>query len=158
MIGIIEQILRDRYGGPVVTPMAIGAECRWNLQNEPWLCALYKATDMLGLTTMAPRPLQSLYGDAVGGFLLLGSLKITTIGRTEIYGLYTLEELAMQPDVFLARHIDSSIEFFMDSCNVWFYGMKEGDMYVYDSGTGELDRLGPANETMMTLLEEWEES
>ena len=158
MIGTIEKILRERYGDPVVVPMTSGAEYRWNQQNESWRCVLYKAADLLTSTTLVSGPLRRIYGDIVGGSLLLDSLKVATIRQTDIYGLYTLGDLSMQPEVADAKRIDSAIEFFMDASNVWFYGVKENELYVYDSGTCKLDTLGPIEEAVSQLLEEWEQT
>ncbi len=46
----------------------------------------------------------------------------------------------------------------MDAANVWYYGLKDGDLYVCDSETGELDSLGPVEAEIERLLIPWEEA
>jgi hypothetical protein len=158
MIGIIEQVLRERYGEPHVVPGTAVVEYRWNEERESLRCVLYKLAEASPGSDPQPLALRRMYGDAIGGSLLLGSLKLATIQCPSMYGLYLLRELHVQPEVGDAKRIDSAIEFFMDAGNVWFYGLKDDDLYVYDAGAGELDRLGSAKEALSALLDEWEQA
>jgi hypothetical protein len=42
----------------------------------------------------------------------------------------------------------------MEASNVWFYGVKAGQLYVFDAETDELDRLGPVEPAIETLMDE----
>jgi hypothetical protein len=62
----------------------------------------------------------------------------------------------MQPDVQHAIARDPAIDYFMDEANVLFYGIKAGELYVFDSETDELDSLGPIEPALETLMDELE--
>ena len=51
---------------------------------------------------------------------------------------------------------DSAIDFFMDAYNVYFYGIKRGELYVFDAETDELDSLGPIESALETVMDELE--
>lgn len=74
----------------------------------------------------------------------------------EVFGLYKIDELCSQPEVKRANAYDSSLVFFMDSANVWYYAIKENSLYVFDSQTDEVDCIGDLA-SVETLLTEWEE-
>jgi hypothetical protein len=46
----------------------------------------------------------------------------------------------------------------MDAANVWFYGVKGDDLFVYDAETAELDHLGPISRELERLLRDWREA
>lgn len=62
----------------------------------------------------------------------------------------------MQPEVQHALTKDPGINFFMDAYNVWFYGIKGGDLYVFDAEYDELDSLGPIEPALEMVLIEFE--
>jgi hypothetical protein len=155
-MGLFEQLLVERYGPPTHVARAQFVEYRWNDNAEPLRCVLFKAVRLpAGLRPEDP-DLNWVYGDAAGGLLLLDSLKIAMPLSVAIYGLYTIDELQAQPEVLEAKRLDRDINYFMDSANVWFYGMKEQNMYVYDSETGDLTALGPVEQALRQVLREWE--
>jgi hypothetical protein len=42
----------------------------------------------------------------------------------------------------------------MEDSNVWFYGMKKGDLYVFDAEFDELDSLGPIEPALDKTMDE----
>jgi hypothetical protein len=44
----------------------------------------------------------------------------------------------------------------MDAANVWYYGVKDADLWVYDRETDELDNEGPLEDALEALIGEWE--
>ena len=63
-----------------------------------------------------------------------------------------------QPDLKRALAMDPAIEYFMEDSNVWFYGMKKGDLYVFDAEFDELDSLGPIGPAIHTVMDQVETS
>ena len=158
MIGILEKLLTKRYGDPRVIAGAPYAEYRWRDDVARSSSILYKSFEWNNDLERRLGVLRDVYGDVVGGFVLGDSLKISTLRRPKVYGLYPIEELQQQPEVVLALRTDPAICFFMDSANVWFYGLKNGELLVYDSETEELDRLGPIEIELERLISEWEQA
>ncbi len=154
----IESVLKDRYGDPTIAPGADFLEYRWNEHDEKLTCLLYKALATSSAGNVKLRALGPVYGDALGGFLLLDSLRLAMLAGPPVYGLYAIDELWAQPEVSDANRLNREIQFFMDAANVWFYGMKEGELYVYDSEAAELMRLGPFDLAIRELLEQWEQA
>jgi hypothetical protein len=54
--------------------------------------------------------------------------------------------------------LDPTVAFFMDASNVWFYGHRDGTLFVYDSETDELDDLGPIEAALEKVIADWEAS
>ncbi len=155
MSGLLESLLRRRYGAPAVTERDGVLQLSWGDGVQAPSSVLYKASN--GPVIAISHELQEVYGDCLGGSLLGGMLRVALVVGTT-FGLYGLNELQRQPEVQRARTIDSEVEFFMDASNVWFYGAKAGMLYVYDSETGELDRLGVIGVELERLLAEWQGS
>ena len=84
------------------------------------------------------------------------TLKVAVIPDHEIYGLWNMSDLRELPAVQHALARDPAVEYFMDSDNVWYYGIKKGELYVFDAEFDELDSLGPVEPALHTLMEEWE--
>jgi hypothetical protein len=99
-----------------------------------------------------------IYGDARGGFVIGDSLKLSLLEGPNVFGLHRIEELQGQQEIQRASALDPQIAFFMDSANVWFYGIKAGELFVYDAETAELDSLGPVDSALRTLLLEFDEA
>lgn len=157
MNGLVEEVLAERYGAPTIFADSQFLQYRWNEQIESLTCVLYKAArgsthdGSLGV-------FGQVYGDAMGGFLLNESLKLAMLACPPVYGLYSVAELRLQPEVRDANQLDHEIQFFMDAANVWFYGFKEGDLYVYDSEVSELTRLGSFSHALRGVLQQWEQA
>lgn len=158
MSGLVEEVLRERYGVPQVISGATLVEYRWREEREPRRCVLYKLAAATSVSETTPLFLQRVYGDFIGGSLLQGSMKLAVVAGPTIYGLYSLSRLRAQPEVRHARQLDPSIEFFMDAANVWYYGLKGDELYVYDAPNGELYARGPVGSALVALLQEWEEA
>jgi hypothetical protein len=158
MSGIFHKVLTKRYGTPKLISSRGFIANEWNSEDERKRCKLYVGMIWNGENEACKRDYRDLYGDVLGGFMLGDSLKIATLAEIEIYGLYRIEELQRRPEVLEAKTIDPDIRFFMDSANVWFYGCKNGYLYVYDGETEELDQLGFIETEIEKLLIQWEEA
>lgn len=158
MSGLFYKILAKRYGIPNVISSRGFVTNQWNAGEESKRCMLYLGMNWEAQSDNFKSVYKELYGDAFGGYLLLNSLNITTLAGVEIYGLYTIEELQRRPEIVQAKMIDPHIHFFMDSANVWFYGHKNGYLYVYDGETEELDKLGLIETEIEKLIVQWEEA
>jgi hypothetical protein len=44
----------------------------------------------------------------------------------------------------------------MGASNVWYYGVKRGELYVFDTAYDELDSLGPIEPALEELVDQWE--
>ena len=51
---------------------------------------------------------------------------------------------------------DPAVDYFMDEANVRFYGMKKGQLCVFDAEFDELDSLGPVEPALHTLMDQLE--
>lgn len=159
MIGIVEDVLTECYGHPRIVRGTRLLEYRWNEHSEASTCLLYKAIFPGSASDGGELGgIGEIYGDVMGGFLLSDSLKLAMVAGPAVYGLYALDELRMQPEIKDANRLAPDVEFFMDAANVWFYGAKEGELYVYDSETSELTRLGPLGQAIRGLLQQWEQA
>jgi len=154
--GLLQTILTQRYGVPNINSTAKPTEYRWFAKNERANSILYVGMDWERDYATRFGSLKGIYGECIGGFLIGDSLKVALLIPQNIFGLYYIEELRNQPEVRHALELDPRIDFFMDAANVWFYGHKEGELYVFDGETAELDALGPMEQGLITLLDEWE--
>jgi hypothetical protein len=154
--GIIENVLTQRYGPPAVSES--DGELRWNANEEQLKCILFWSLSWDTQLRNRFGILKELYGDVRGGSLLGGSLKISQLKGPAIWSLYCIEQLQSQPEVLRAHELDPEICFFMDSANVWFYGVKAGELIVYDAVGDDLGYLGPAEPALTSLLIEFEEA
>lgn len=100
--------------------------------------------------------LANLYGDSCGGSLLGGALKLATLVGCHLWGLYDLIELSQQPEVHQAKILVPGAEFFMDASNIWFYGYEDNYLLVYDAELHEIDTLGPLENALDTVFDQWE--
>lgn len=153
-----EHLLTERYGEPVVTSQARFLEYRWKTDVTSRQSVLYKPLFWTDAMRRQYGALEQVYCDVVGGLLLGGSIKLATLRGPELYGLYPIEEFWRQPEVQAALQHDPSLCFFMDSANVWFYGVKGDQLHLYDSETYELEQLGPVVPALESLLAQWEEA
>jgi hypothetical protein len=154
--GLLERILTRRYGEPsVTTDEGLPARC-WNLDDPDDSSALY-----LGMQWIEPwdsrfASLKPIYGDVFGGFLIKNTLKAALLTTRKVYGIWNIDDFLIQPEVQHALAMDPDIEFFMDAYMVYFYGLKAGELYVFDAETDELDSLGPIEPALETLMDEFE--
>jgi len=100
--------------------------------------------------------LEPIYGNARGAFLVKSSLKVATLSGPAEWGLYPIELLREQPEVRFANSIDPDLAFFMDASNVWYYGLKQGQLWCFDAATDELDSCGPVEQALEALIGKWE--
>jgi hypothetical protein len=99
MSGLVEQVLKERYGEPLVVSGAMLVEHRWNEEREARRCELYRLAGARPASETTPLLLQSVYGDFIGGSFLQGSMKLAVVAGPTIYGLYSLSRLRAQPEV-----------------------------------------------------------
>jgi len=52
--------------------------------------------------------------------------------------------------------MDPAIDYFMEAANVWYYGLKGTELYVFDSEFDELDSLGPVEPALEEVIDRWE--
>jgi hypothetical protein len=155
--GIIERILYRRYGQPTPSIESPFIKFTWNTDNPDDECILYM--HMKSNRKGHPYPsVKEIYGDAIGGFLIGDSLKIATLSAEKIWGLPHIDKLRTLDAVQHASIIDPRVDYFMDAANVWYYGVKRGELYVFDSTFDELDSLGPIEPALEKLMDDWEEA
>jgi hypothetical protein len=154
---MLQRILIRRYGQPkTCIERGLIQEC-WNAETPDDSSILYIGMKWNSLAGLRFATLNGIYGNAFGGFLIGDCLKLAVLTPRKIYGLWNMDELRMLPAVQYATTLDPAIDFFMDAANVWYYGIKKGELWVFDAETDELDSLGPIEPALETLLDEWEE-
>lgn len=156
MRGILPAVLTKLYGWPHVIESSPWIEHRWNERRFENCCILYEPMPQDAIATSNATGLEELYGDSIGGFLVGDSLKIATRCDLKIWGLYRIVELRNHPAVLHAQLQDSNISYFMDAANTWYYGVKAGDLWVYDTAGDELDCLGEISCGLQTLIQQWD--
>ncbi len=154
--GLLEKIMVRRYGQPITSIMDGMAARRWNTDTPDDDAVLYVGMRWQGILGARYSSLKEIYGDSFGGYLVKNSLKVAMLSPRSVYGLWNIDEFRSQPEVQHAVTIEPGIDFFMDKYMVLFYGVKKGDLYVFDSETDELDSLGPIESALETVLEELE--
>lgn len=158
MTGIIETILTRLCGSPTVEPGEKLDQYRWNTGSDAGESVLYKHTRESDIPAVdTPTVLRQIYGDAIGGSLVGGTVKVAVVVGS-VFGLYALDELQAQPEVVRALRKDARITFFMDAANVWYYGVKGSDLVVYDAETDELDDLGIVETEIERLVRQWQDA
>lgn len=154
--GVLEKVLTRRYGRPVVTTRrGLPARC-WNPDEFDYATVLYIGMEWKGTAQLRLASLKEIYGDAFGGFLIKNTLKVANLLPQKVYGIWNIDDLRMQPEVQQALTKDPRIDFFMDAYNVYFYGIKQGQLYVFDAETDELDLLGPTEPALEKIMDELE--
>jgi len=133
------------------------ARC-WNLNDPDYSSALYMGMKWTKPWDFRFASLQEIYGDVFGGFLIKNTLKAAILLPRNVYGLWNIEDLRVQPQVRHALARDPSIEFFMDAYMVYFYRVKAGQLYMFDAETDELDSLGPIEPALETIMDEFEDA
>ncbi len=154
MTGILERALTHQYGPATVCGTKSDCRHQWNAGDKRLECTLFMASSPHQQRPSENDLVSLFYGDSRGGFLLGDSLKVSLLEGPPIFCLYKLEELQSQEEVKLAHKLDPHIFFLMDSENIWFYGIKDGELFVYDSEVHELSNLGPVEASIQRLLAE----
>ena len=154
--GILERMLIRRYGEPIVAILrGHHAHC-WNPDEWDYATVLYMGMKWEGLLGLRFGSLKEIYGNAFGGYLIKNDLRAAALHSRAVSGVWNIDNLRMQPEVQHALVRDPTIDYFMEASNVWFYGIKAGDLYVFDSEMDELDSLGPIEPALEILMDEWE--
>jgi hypothetical protein len=156
MTGLFVTLLNKRYGPSRTDVQADHREFIWNDDAERLRCILFDEMFWDNDIRRQLGPLEALYGDVRGGVLLGGCVKIAMLTGQKCFDVRRIDELQRQPEVRAANQRDPNICFFMDSANIWFYGIKDGQLYVFDSPGAELDCLGSVETAFEILLAEWE--
>jgi hypothetical protein len=154
--GLLERVLTRRYGRPTLSIRdGMAARC-WNTDQPENESVLYVGMQWRGFLGARFAPLKEIYGDAYGGFLMGDSLRAALLCPRKVYALWNIDEFRMQPEVEHALVKKPGIHFFMDAYNLWYYGVRDGTLYVFDAETDELDSLGPVEQALETRLDEME--
>jgi hypothetical protein len=154
-MSVLYSLLCRIFGNPNTADLEEFIEFTWNNHGDNMLCILYKKHDAYIVNDAIPLVLQTVYGDFVGGMLLRGVLKVAFVAPVSVYGFYAIGELNRQPEVTRASLLDSEVLYFMDSANIWFYGIKNESLYCYDSDTDELEQLGPIESSFEQVFMDW---
>ena len=154
-LGILERVLIRRYGQPRLC-IADGLIAKsWNSEPPHEHALLYVGMKWQGYLGARFASLKEIYGDALGGYLHKNALKVASLLPRDIYGIWNIDELRSLPAVQHALILDPAIDYFMDAANVWYYGHKAGELWVYDTTFDELDCLGPIEPAIEELIEQW---
>ncbi len=152
-VGLFEKILTRRYGQPV-TSIRDGMPARlWNTHHPDDEAVFYIGMKCLLPSETRFSSLREIYGDSCGGYLIKNTLEAAILLPQEIYGIWNIDDLGMRPEIQCAIAMDPAINYFMEAHNVWFYGVKRGELYVFDGETDELDPLGPVEEALEDLMD-----
>jgi|SRR2546422_6587070 len=158
MAGLLGAILTRRYGEP---ELAVRHNLRtrvWNSRSETDSSELYLGMKWVHRNLQKYGAYRTMYGDAFGGPLIGGALKVATLAGVRVYGTYQIEELQDHVNVRSALQMDPELRFFMDAANVWYYAVKGDELYCFDSELEELYERGPLEKEVTRLLAEWEEA
>jgi hypothetical protein len=156
--GLLERILILRYGQPTEgIRRGLHAHC-WNPDEFDFSTVLYMGMQWKGMNGLRFESLKEIYGDAFGGFLIKNTLKVANLLPRKVYGIWNIDDLRTLPTVQHALVIDSGVDYFMDQYNVYYYGIKRGELYEFDSATDELNSLGPVESAVHTLLDDIEDA
>jgi hypothetical protein len=154
--GLLERILIRRYGQPVAaTRRGLSALC-WNPDESDYDSVLYVGMNWNNRMGTRFASLKEIYGDACGGFLIKNTLKVAVLLPRKVYGVWRMDDLQMLPPIRKALEMDPAIDYFMDAYNVYYYGIKAGELFVFDAETDELDCLGPIEPAIETLMDEFQ--
>jgi hypothetical protein len=156
--GLLERILTRRYGQPVTSLEGGLVQQGWNANEPDNSCTLYVGMKWNTLSGLRFGSLKGIYGNAFGGFLARDVLTVAVVGPREVPGLLPLDEFRMLAPVQYASTLDPAIDFFMDAAGIWYYGIKKGELWVFDTERDELDCLGKIEPALETLLDDWEEA
>ena len=146
--GVVAAVLTELFGPPTRETDQPEDWYVW-AANEPGRSRLYSAT------ADVPEELRACYGTTGGGFLIGSSLKMAVADGRDAYGLYTLNELAAQPELADLRADRPTARFFLDAANVWFYGVDQGELIAFDADLDELTELGDPATALRDLVAEW---
>jgi len=154
--GLLEKMLVRRYGQSVACIRdGMAAKC-WRIDQPDDEAVLYSGMEWRGKLGVRFLSLREIYGDSIGGILIKNCLKAAVLVPREFFAVWNIDELRLRPAVQRAIAKDPAIEFFMEAYNVWFYGIKKGELYVFDAETDELDSLGPIESALETIMDEFE--
>ena len=85
--------------------------------------------------------------------MIKNSLKAAILLPTSTFSVWNIDDLRSQPEIQYAIAMDPGVNYFMEASNVWFYGVKRGELWVFDGETDELDPLGPVEEALANLMD-----
>lgn len=155
--GVFERVLARRYGKPVTSILdGMGAKV-WNPGDDDYEAVLYMGMKWSGMAGLRYASLCDIYGDSFGGVLMKNTLKAALLSPRSLFHLWNIEELRALAAIEYAVTMDPGIDYFMHENNVLYYGVKKGELYVFDNETDELDPLGPVEQALETILDDWAE-
>ncbi len=152
--GILERILTRRYGKPMDI-IRQGLPARgWNPDKWSYKSALYMGMRWNSLPGLHFRPLRAIYGESIGGYLVRDTMRAAILLPIYKSDLWNIDELRMHPAVQRAIVLDPTIDYFMEENNMQFYGVKGGQLYVYDVEYDDLELLGPVEPALEKVFNE----
>ena len=152
--GIFERILIRRYGQPTDF-IKWGLPARgWNPDKWDYDSALYMGMQWDGLPGWRFRSLREIYGNCIGGCLIKNTLRVALLLPMDIYACWKIDDLRMQPSVQRALELDPTVDYFMEEDNREFYGIKRGELYVYDAEYDDVESLGPVEPALEEVFNE----
>lgn len=152
--GILERILIRRYGRPMDF-IDWGLPARgWNPDKWSYRSALYMGMKWNSLPGLHFRSLRAIYGDSIGGSLVRDTMRAALLLPVYKSGRRNIYELRMEPPVQRATVLDPAVDYFMDEDNREFYGVKRGQLYVYDVEYDDLECLGPVEPALEKVFNE----
>jgi hypothetical protein len=154
--GIIEKVLMRRYGQPISAILRGLPVHGWNPDEWDYDTALYMGMKWNGFPGLRFASLKEVYGNTIGGYLIKNALKLGVLVPREIYGLWNIDDLRVQPELLHAAVLDPAIDYFMDENNVLFYGIKGDQLYKFDAETDELTCLGAIEQALEVILDDLE--
>lgn len=154
--GIIEQTLDRLYGARIIASGDWGPETWWLPEKPRLRSKLFCPLEWDDHLRASFGGLEPIYGNCRGGFLLGSWFKIATLAGPDIYGLYPIRELQSIPPIRAALAREPGICYFMDAANVWYYGVRDGELWCYDTDPDEFYSFGPMAEGFEQLLRMYE--
>jgi hypothetical protein len=153
--GILERILIRRFGDPVGF-IKRGLPARgWNPDEWDYDSALYTGMKWNSLPGLLYGSLEDIYGDSIGGYLIKNTLKAAILTPGDIYGIWNIADLRVQPAVQRALVLDPAVDYFMEEHNRNFYGVKRGQLIAYDAEYDDVELLGPVEAALEEVFNEW---
>ena len=155
-VGAVEELLVARHGAPIVVDGPEHVEYIWQPRDARPRSILYKARE--SRLTAAGGTLELIYGDFLGGSLIGAAVKLSMLWGESLPGLLSIQGLQLEREVRRVRRIDSSVRFFMSAWGTSFYGFRDEELFVFETGSEKLDPLGEIRGGLARLIAEWDRS
>lgn len=149
--GLLERILTKLHGSPEKGDSKDAPSLLWKPDDWEYSALLYKGMTWDREARVRFGPLQEIYGDAIGGDLMGGALRLALLEDKYLYSLFPIDLIWDCDGVQGAREIDPNVCYFMHEEDLLYYGVKDGRLYVYDEEKDDLTDLGPLEPALERL-------